>query len=62
MMATDKEKRMECIKKHFSKEIMHLFSEGVPEDYFGEKEISYEEAVAILQHTISEVKKRPVLF
>lgn len=59
---TDPEKRMTYLKKHFSKEIMHLFSEGVPEKIIGEKKISYEEAVAILKHTISEVKKRPVLF
>lgn len=58
----DTEKRMACLKKHFSEKIMQMFSEGVPENCLGRKEISYEEAVAILKHTISEVKKRPVLF
>lgn len=42
--------------KHFSKKIIEMFSDGVPEEMNEKKkEISYEEAKAVLEHTILEL-------
>ena len=50
--------RKEKLAKYFSKKIVEMFSESVP-DEIGEmkKEISYEEALAVLNHTISVIGK-----
>lgn len=57
--------RREQLRRIFSKKLLKVFSEGLKDDeYFSEeeKQISYAEAVDVLEYTISEVKNRPILF
>lgn len=57
--------RIEKLRKTLSKKILRVFSEGLKDDeYFSEeeKQISYAEAIDVLEYTISEVKKKPILF
>lgn len=57
--------RKEKLRKTLSKKILKVFSEGLKDnEYFSEeeKQISYTEAVDVLEYTISEVQKRPILF
>lgn len=54
-------KRQQFLNKYFSKKILDLIASGVPEEEIGNCPISHEEAIAILEHTISEVGKRSVL-
>jgi len=55
----DNMKRKVSLNHYFSKKIMEMFAEGVPKDknFLGEEKISYEEAISVLEHTISEVGK-----
>lgn len=61
MEAKNVDKRMDYLKQFFSKKIIDTFADGIQDDCFGNKNISYEEAVEILNHTISEVGKNAVL-
>ena len=51
--------RQNVVRVYFSKKIMQLFNEGLPKD---ERPITYIEAADILEYTLSEIGKRPVLF
>lgn len=60
---SDDEKRRNFLKKYYCKKIMSMFSEGVEvENEMYKKAISYEEAISVLEHTISEIGKKPILF
>lgn len=57
--------RQDMLRKQLSKKIMKVLADGLKDDFYlsdEEKQISYIEAVDVLQYTISEVQKRPVLF
>lgn len=57
----DIEKREEVLNKYFSKKIIELLANGAPENLklqeLYKAPISYAEAVSVLEHTISEIKK-----
>ena len=63
-----REKRKALLMHYFTKEIMGVFAAGIdPQNEYGvlsqnERQISYEEAVEVLEHTISEIRKKPILF
>ena len=63
-----REKRKNLLMHYFTKEIMGVFAAGIgPKNEYGilsqdERKISYEEAVEVLEHTISEIRKKPILF
>lgn len=57
--------RRKVLRKIFSKKILKVFSEGLKDDeHFSEeeKQISYAEAVDVLEYTISEMQKMPISF
>lgn len=61
--------RLPHLQKYYSEKIMDLFAkEGIPEEMkppidVGLKAgISYEEAEKILEYTISQLKKKPIIF
>lgn len=58
----DMQKRQKVLNNYFSKKIMELFRKPISEEVLTEKKISYEEAVEVLEHTISELGKKPILF
>lgn len=58
------DKKRKRMRQYFVTEIMAVFKKGLPKDdqeIYGSG-ISYEEAVDALEHTISEMKKRSLLF
>jgi len=62
-----KEERLVFLQDYYSKKIMELFAEGIPESLKATSliyqiGISYEEAEAILGYTISQLKKKPMVF
>lgn len=62
-----KEERLIHLQDYYSKKIMELFAEGIPESLKATSliyrtGISYEEAEIILEHTISQLKKKPIVF
>lgn len=62
-----KEERLLHLQNYYSKKIMELFAEGIPESLKAtsmiyQTGISYEEAEGILGHTISQIKKKPIVF
>jgi len=62
-----KEERLDYLQDHFSGKIIEIFAQGIPDSMKEaspafRKGISYEEAVKILGHTISQLKKMPILF
>ncbi len=62
-----KEERLIHLQDYYSKKIMELFAEGIPESLKAtsliyKAEISYEETERILEYTISQLRKKPIVF
>ena len=62
-----KEERLIHLQDYYFKKIMELFAEGIPESLKAasliyKTGISYEEAERILEYTISQLRKKPILF
>ncbi len=59
--------RLKHLQDYYSKKIMELFAEGIPESLktaslIYRTGISYEETEKILEYTISQLKKKPIVF
>lgn len=62
-----KEERLIYLQDYYSKKIIELFAEDIPESLKAtsliyKTGISYEEAEAILGYTVSQLKKKPITF